>query len=370
MYYSFDKQKVRDTITDEDVYNLLLEWGGEPERRKDCFVSRTICHNPYGEGSHKLYYYFNTRLFQCYSGCPDPSFDIMELTQKIFHNQKGQDIDLNEAVRFLAIKFSIEGDADGQQDQEDEEWRILEEYARPREIEIKDYHAEMKNYDDIILNRFNHNVLIEPWIKDNISQEVMKFANISYFPGNDQIVIPHYDINNKLVGIRGRTLIKEDAERFGKYRPIYVNGTLYTHPLGFNLYGINWAKENIKTLGKAIVFESEKSVLQYMSYFGIENNIAVACCGSNFSLYQLQLLKDCNVKEIVIAFDRQWEKMGSDEQKLWDKKLIALNNKLKLEVNVSFIYDIDMLTDYKDSPTDKGRDIFLKLYLSRKYIKE
>jgi hypothetical protein len=54
MYYSFDKQKVRDTITDEDVYNLLLEWGGEPERRKDCFVSRTICHNPYGEGSHKL----------------------------------------------------------------------------------------------------------------------------------------------------------------------------------------------------------------------------------------------------------------------------------------------------------------------------
>lgn len=29
----------------------------------------------------------------------------------------------------------------------------------------------------------------------------------------------------------------------------------------------------------------EKSVLKYQSYFGIENNIAVACCGSNLSVH-------------------------------------------------------------------------------------
>ncbi|MBQ5474982.1 MAG: hypothetical protein IIT65_09900, partial [Lachnospiraceae bacterium] len=306
----------------------------------------------------------------CYSGCSDPSFDILELTQKIFHNQKGQDIDLNDAVRYLAIKFNIEGDADEQQDQESEEWQILNAYARQPQIELKDYHANLKEYDAEILKRFNYDVKIDPWLRDNIGQEALDFAQISFYPGNDQIVIPHFDIDGKLVGIRGRTLVKEDAERFGKYRPLYVNHTLYSHPLGFNLYGINWAKENIKTLGKAIVFESEKSVLQYMTYFGIENSIAVACCGSNFSLYQLQLLKDCNVKEIVIAFDRQWESKNSEEQRLWDKKLIALYNKLKSDVVVSFIYDKDMLTGYKDSPTDNGGDIFMKLFLNRKYIKE
>ena len=40
-----------------------------------------------------------------------------------------------------------------------------------------------------------------------------------------------------------------------------------------NLYGLNWAKENIKIFKKAIVVESEKSVLQYMTFMGIENNI-------------------------------------------------------------------------------------------------
>ncbi|MGN1342929.1 MAG: hypothetical protein ACI4VL_07065 [Bacilli bacterium] len=38
---------------------------------------------------------------------------------------------------------------------------------------------------------------------------------------------------------------------------------------------------------KAIVFEGEKSTLLYRSYFGIENDITVACCGSSLSSYQM-----------------------------------------------------------------------------------
>ena len=48
-------------------------------------------------------------------------------------------------------------------------------------------------------------------------------------------IIPHYDINNNLIGIRERTLIKEN-EVYGKYRPAYLNGKLYNHPLSFSLY--------------------------------------------------------------------------------------------------------------------------------------
>jgi len=54
-----------------------------------------------------------------------------------------------------------------------------------------------------------------------------------------------------------------------------------------NLYNLNNCKDNIRKIKKAIIFEGEKSALKYISYFGEENDIAVACCGSNISAYQM-----------------------------------------------------------------------------------
>ena len=118
---------------------------------------------------------------------------------------------------------------------------------------------------------------------------------------------------------------------------------------------------------KAIIFESEKSCLLYKSYFGIENDISVACCGSNISAYQINLLKKLGVDEIIIAFDREGEK---DDKKKYVSKFYRLNNKFKNEVNISFIYDKDgKYLDYKDSPIDKGKEVFLKLFKERIIIK-
>jgi len=52
------------------------------------------------------------------------------------------------------------------------------------------------------------------------------------------------------------------------------------------LYNFNNSRCIIPKIKKAIVFEGEKSCLKYQSYFGIENDISVACCGSSFSAYQ------------------------------------------------------------------------------------
>ena len=43
------------------------------------------------------------------------------------------------------------------------------------------------------------------------------------------------------------------------------------------------------------VGEGEKFCLMYQSYFGIENDITVAVCGSNLTNYQVQLLKSLDV---------------------------------------------------------------------------
>lgn len=73
---SYDKKEVREALTLDNIYDLLVEWNGEPEYTAFGIVSATICHNPAGEGSRKLYYYTNTDLFHCYTGCAEPSFDI------------------------------------------------------------------------------------------------------------------------------------------------------------------------------------------------------------------------------------------------------------------------------------------------------
>jgi len=61
-----------------------------------------------------------------------------------------------------------------------------------------------------------------------------------------------------------------------------------------------------------LYLNGEKSSLLYQSYFGVENDISVAVCGSNLTNYQVQLLKNLDVDEIVIAFDKDFEEIGDD----------------------------------------------------------
>lgn len=360
----YNKAKVRAQITLDDVFSLLTEWGGEPQMSSFGIISQTICHNKPGEGSKKLYFYSNTSLFKCFTGCQD-IFDIFELTMKVFRIQHNQEIDLNDAVRYLANKFGIDGEQ-VESGEEGEDWKILGGYERIDEkVYEEDAKLELTPYDSNILKCFNYNVKISPWLEEGISQEILDLAHIGYYPGGEQITIPHFDANGQMVGLRGRALCLEEASKFGKYRPIKLNGILYNHPIGFSLYGLNWAKNNIGRVKKAIVFEAEKSVLKYMSYFGVDNDIAVACCGSNITLAQINMLIEAGAEEIVIALDRQFQEIGDNEWKHLTKNLYKINEKFNKNVLVSFIFDKNMITPYKASPVDEGPEIFIQLFNER-----
>ena len=140
---------------------------------------------------------------------------------------------------------------------------------------------------------------------------------------------------------------------------------MYNHPLGFNLYNINRSKKNIKMFKTVFIFESEKSCLKYASIFGSENDLSVAICGSSLNEYQVSLLTKLGVKEIVIALDRQYEEIGSDEWKRWVQKYYQIHNKYGGKVQISYLFDFEQNLDYKDSPIDKGKEVFLNLYNNR-----
>ena len=167
-----------------------------------------------------------------------------------------------------------------------------------------------------------------------------------------------------MVGIRERTLIKEN-ESNGKYKPAILNYQMYNHPLGFNLYNLNNSKENVKQMKKVFIFEGEKSCLLYQSYFGVNNDLSVAVCGSSLINYQVQLLLSLGVEEIIIAFDKQFKEVGDDEWKAWTKKLKDLHKKYGSQVQVSFMFDKWDLLGYKDSPIDCGPEVFLELFNKR-----
>lgn len=109
----------------------------------------------------------------------------------------------------------------------------------------------------------------------------------------------------------------------------------------------------------------EKSPLLYGSYFGLENDISVACCGSHFSNYQCELLMRTGASEIVLALDRQFLEIGDEEFKRLTKNIENIKNKYKNYITISAIFDKEMITSYKASPIDEGAEKFLQLYKER-----
>ena len=192
----------------------------------------------------------------------------------------------------------------------------------------------------------------------------MDKSGICYDPVQQGIVIPHYNIDGKLIGIRERTLIKEN-ENNGKYKPAILNNQMYNHPLGFNLYNLNNSKDNIKQMKKVFIFEGEKSCLLYQSHFGVDNDLSVAVCGSSLINYQVQLLLSLGVEEIIIAFDKQFKEVGDAEWKRLTRLLKDIHKKYGAYVQISYMFDKEDLLGYKDSPIDRGPDVFMKLFRER-----
>ena len=364
----YDSNEIKQQLTFQQVFDYVAELGGNPKldpNGGEVFISQTICHNPIGEGSHKLYYYHNTRLFRCYTYCGD-SFDIFDLTRK-WALQRSEEWTLSRAIKYVAqyfgISFAEEENFDNIQERL-QDWEILKNYQQNSSITNEQKRIEFTEFDENILAHFPRPI-ITPWIKEGITQEVMNAKGICYDPVNQGIVIPHYDHTGRLIGIRERTLIKEE-EQYGKYKPAVLNGKMYNHPLGFNLYNLNDARDAMSMMATAIVFEGEKSCLKYASTFGLGNDISVATCGSNLLKHQVELLMRFGAREIIIAFDKQFKEPGDEEFKQWTKKLTALHEKYSKLCKISFMFDkTGDLLGYKDSPIDCGKETFIKLFKER-----
>jgi hypothetical protein len=350
-----DTNEIKELLTEDQITALLISLGADEPRSDNNgnYIFKTVCHHG---NSNKLYYYKDSKMFKCYTDCSD-SFDIFELVQR------NRYCTFVESMNYICNLFNIH-----QTKQKGfvtkhliDDWEVINKYTKNSYTPVN---TTINIIDNNILNLFKDLYHVS-WIDEGISIEAMKKYQIKFDIARNKIIIPHFNIDGQLIGIRGRALNQDEVEAGKKYMPIYIEKTEYNSLLGKNLYSLDKTKEAIKRIGKVAIFESEKSVLQCETFYG-NDNFAVATCGSNITNHQRSMLLSLGIREAFICYDRQFMDKDSDEAYKYADKLRRLASKFSSYVTTYVLWDNNNLLDYKCSPSDHGQ-IVLEALMKDKY---
>lgn len=338
---------VKEMLSENDLISLLEDLGAEPQIRGNNIVSKTICH---GGHKHKLVYYSDSKAFKCFTDSCG-LMDIFELVGKVLN------LDFFNSFKYVCMKFGISYQGE------------VQDNDRIDTLFFKKFKKQKKT---ISLNKLPKNILNtyydlyhRTWINDGISINSMKKFDIKFSIMDNQIIIPHFDIDGNLIGVRARNLNENLIEDGKKYMPVYYKNKVLKHPTGAALYGLNLTKKYVEKYKTIILFESEKSVLQLDTMFP-DMSIGASISGSSLTTHQLEILKGLDIDEVVIALDKEFEEIGSDEERFYKDKINRVFlDKLMPYFRCSVIWDFDNLLKFKDSPTDKGKETFEKLFERR-----
>lgn len=342
-----DYNKIIEDLTEQDIIRIMETLGAKNYKMtNEAIIFQTICH---GGDSMKLYYYKDNHFFFCYTECGGMSvFKMIENTYKA----RGIEYDWYNDVYLLITNGKRK---EGLQTEKRELLKDkYERIRRERQLEI---------YPKGVLDVFEK-IYPSQWLTEGISKETMDKFDIRFSISQNKIIIPHYNENGELIGIRGRALNTWEVENIGKYMPVQIEQKWYKHPLSLNLYGLNQTKENIKKSGYVCLFEGEKSVLIMDGFKRL--NCGVAVCGSSINKYQIDiLLQTCAPKEFIICFDKEEE--GTNDK--YFNKLKKMGEKYSNYGDFSFVYDFHNRLRMKESPVDRGEDIFNQLLRERVKIR-
>ncbi len=364
----YDKDKLKEELTLDEIKTLLIELGAqhiESHLEKGHIITNTICHN-ISDGKMKMYYYIEEFSFHCYTSC-SCSFDIFDLVIRN-HALKGEEMNLTGAISWILYKlgksnYTVKPKGFGHSyvgRREELDWLDSLIVKKPVSIEMK-VHSE-RTFE--LFSKKLHPLFLQ----DNISEDAMRKFEIMYYEKTNRIVIPHRHFDTgEIIGLKSRSLNFEDIDNGYKYIPLRIQQVTYSYPTFQNLYGLYQNKDFIRKIKRVVIFESEKSVMQFESYFP-NQNFSVALCGSNISKQQVEMLIKLGVQEVIIALDKEFTILNTPESEIYREKLERLCGMFSSYVTVSMIWDRWKLLDLKDSPSDKGREVFVELFKKRRII--
>lgn len=184
---------------------------------------------------------------------------------------------------------------------------------------------------------------IEEWLREGVTQEVLDKYDVRYDIAGNAIVFPIHNEHGRILAIKVRTLYPNYNElgikKYRYYQKIFTNDFLF---------GLWQNKKNIEDQREVIVVEAEKGVMILESY-GYKNVVALST--SVMTSQQIDLLLSLKCR-IVLALDKDVTK----------KDLCVLAKPLKLFATVECVYDSKNVLVGKESPYDKGKEVWQQLY--------
>lgn len=187
----------------------------------------------------------------------------------------------------------------------------------------------------------------QPWVDEGIPDWIQKVYDVRFDERTKQVLVPQYDAEDRLIGAKGRTT-------FANYRELGVPKYMNVRKLGMIDFfeGMHVAREEIDRTKSIIIFEGVKSAMKAYGW-GAKNSVAAGSC--NLTLPQIELVLKMGIKNVMIAFDK-------------DKDIEHVRRsvgELAGMANVFCLIDKDGLLGTKDSPVDKGFDVFRELWKGR-----
>lgn len=372
-----DAKRLTKQLTIDDYRKVAVSLGATVIHENDREILFTsICHerNPDGK-KNKLYFYKDKKIFLCYI-C-DISYSVYSLVQKR-KKLSGEEYTFPEALQYVCDVCNIPYD-DIQRIHKKSTKVYNWEDDLSRYIRIKNGDSLTQTYDKAILDFFPK-IYHTSFLNDGISIQTMEMFGIRFYPYAQQIVIPVFDENGELVGLHGRNLNPELVETGYKYLPVKLieNNAEYRFNASTVLYGLNWTKANIENTKEAILFEAPKSVMQMEDILTINNTVGMF--GMNLQNAKRNKLIQLGVEKIGIALDKQYHTVYDDNGELteeyvkWKAKVNKIIDKFKGFVKEIYVIyddnDKEPLLSYKDSPSDKGKEVWEKLYEKREIVEQ
>lgn len=358
-----DVKKLKKTLTLSHYDTILRElgipifsksntewrcWSGEKNR------------NPM-DGSPALVFFPDTKIFIGYTS--SRSYDCISLVQTRL-NLLGQTCSFLDACNWILEKTGLDPTKITKPltNTHVYDWSELERFVR-----VRKYGNQLPEYNRNIIDTLP-TLYPQAWIDEGISEETMAKYQIRYYERCNQTVIPCFDSEARLIGVRVRNWDKDRVEQ-AKYMPlITLDGQCYKFNTNHVFYGINYNKPEIERIGKVIIVESEKAVMKLDTYMG-RHNIALGMYGSNLGIQRRNQLIKMGVNTVSYVVDNDF--IGQDDEffEQWREKIQHFIKLWDGFCRIEIVWDNLGLLGPKENATDSTKEVWEQLWENREIIK-
>lgn len=323
-------------------------WSGEKNR------------NPM-DGSPALVFFPDTKIFIGYTS--SRSYDCISLVQTRL-NLLGQTCSFLDACNWILEKTGLDPTKITKPltNIYVYDWSELERFVR-----VRKYGNQLPEYNRNIIDTLP-TLYPQAWIDEGISEETMAKYQIRYYERCNQTVIPCFDSEARLIGVRVRNWDKDRVEQ-AKYMPlITLDGQCYKFNTNHVFYGINYNKPEIERIGKVIIVESEKAVMKLDTYMG-RHNIALGMYGSNLGIQRRNQLIKMGVNTVSYVVDNDF--IGQDDEffEQWREKIQHFIKLWDGFCRIEIVWDNLGLLGPKENATDSTKEVWEQLWENREIIK-